>query len=146
MDLIAQVLGIQRLETWEGGGVGKGGAEQTDAGRRTGPTAPNFFHFTLCSLFPFFPSLQFDRRCTHISQIRPIMQSGPFSPHPRFRTSVFLYQRKSPLHHSSCFKEPDCPTDVHSDPSAAIGAAAAVAAAVWISIRRSLLHARLHVV
>ena len=146
MDLIAQVLGTQRSETWEGGGVGKGGAEQTDAGRDR--RFQTFFHFTLCSLFPFFLSLQFDRRrrCTHISQIRPIMQSGPFSP-PRFRTSVFLYQRKSPLHHSSGFKEPDCPTDVHSDPSAAIGAAAV--AAVWISIlrrRRSLLHARLHVV
>ena len=54
MDLIAQVLGTQRSETWEGGGVGKGGAEQTDAGRdrrlQTFFTSP----FVRCSL-SFFP-------------------------------------------------------------------------------------------
>ena len=52
MDLIAQVLGIQRLETWEGGGVGKGGAEQTDGtdGSKLFFTSP----FVRCSL-SFFP-------------------------------------------------------------------------------------------
>ena len=91
--------------------------------------------------------------CTHISQIRPIMQSGAFSPPgaplPE-RDRAHFSITKIPVDHSFVFKEPKSPTDVHSDPSAAIGAAAAVAP-VWKSIlrrrrRRSLLHARLHVV